>query len=133
MHRLRDLLGGGCRTNGRIDRILTPLGARQRGEREHMRFIEPREWVNARHGQFVLGQRAGLIGTQHVHRCRFIDSGKSGGEDAELCQRPCAERRSESESGGQRNGDGRQNAVSASGMISTTGIFRNRRSRPSRE
>jgi hypothetical protein len=73
MHRLGNFHCRGGRTYRRIDRILTALSARQGGEREHMRLIEAGKGVNARHGQFVLSQGAGFVGTQHVHGYGLID------------------------------------------------------------
>ena len=98
------LLGGG-RANGAVDRVLPAVRAGQRRQRQNMRLVEARHRPNGRHRQRVLGQRAGLVGAQDVHRRRFIHRGEAGRKDAQLCQGPRAERRGEGEGGWQRDRD----------------------------
>ena len=57
--------------------------------------------TNARHRQRVAGQRAGLVGAQHIHRRRFIHRGQAGRQHAQLRQGARAERRRQREGGGQ--------------------------------
>ena len=111
--RIGDGLARGGGANGAIDRVLAAIGARQRGQRQHVRLVEARHRVHARHGQRVARQRAGLVGAQDIHRRGFIDRGEPGRQHALLGQRPRAERRGEGEGGRQRDRDRSEHRRSA--------------------
>ncbi len=61
--------------------------------------------ANGRHRQRIARQRAGLVGAQHIHRCRFVHRGETRRQNAQLCQGPRAERRRKSKGCRQRNRD----------------------------
>ena len=103
--RVGDRLARGGGANGAIDRILPAIRTGQRGQRQNMRLVEAGHRMNGRHRQRVLGQRAGLVGAQDIHRCRFIHRGEAGRKNAQLCQGPRAERRRKREGGRQRDRD----------------------------
>ena len=85
--------------------ILPAIRAGQRGQRQNVRLVEAGHRANGRHRQLVARQRAGLVGAQDIHRCRFIHRGEAGRKDAQLCQGPRAERRRKGEGGRQRDRD----------------------------
>ena len=61
--------------------------------------------MEGRHFQFVLGDRAGLVATQHVHACRFLDRGESRHEHALFGQLQGTDRRGDGEGGRQCHRD----------------------------
>ena len=57
-----------------------------------MRFIEASHGMNRGYRQFVLRQRTGFIGAQHIDAGRFIHCGEPGWKNAQLGQSLGAER-----------------------------------------
>jgi hypothetical protein len=68
-----------------------------------MRFVEPGHRADARHRQGVTRQRAGFVGAQHIHRCRFIHRGETSRQHPQSCQGPRAKRARKGEGGRQRD------------------------------
>ena len=104
----RVLAGGGA--DGPVYRILPAVGTRQGSQSQHVRLVEAGHGMDGGYSQFILRERAGLIGAQHVDAGRFIHRGEPRRKDAQLCQSPRAERGRKGKGSRQRYRDGCQNS-----------------------
>ena len=100
---------GGGGADGPVYRILPAVGTGQGSQSQHVRLVEAGHGMDGGYRQFILRQRAGLIGAQHVDAGRFIHGGEPRRKDAQMRQSPRAERGRKGKGSRQRYRDRRQN------------------------
>ena len=91
--------------NGQIDGVVIVRARCQRGTEDHLLGGDLVHAERIAQRQLVLGQRAGLVGAQHVHARQFLDRHQPGHDRLLLGQQARADRHRHRQHRGHRHGN----------------------------